>query len=244
MLKGCAGSISSKLSCIFNASFISGTVPSDWKVSRVTPIYKKGDASLASNYRPISLLPLVAKLQERIVHVALQDHLLSQKAISPSQFGFRPHSSTQEALVHMTQLWHQHLEDGGSSLCVFLDLAKAFDTVPHQGVISAVAKACVSGPALKWIADYLSGRRQFVVLEGASSSLASVTSGVPQGSILGPLLFLTIFDGIFRLPLSASSEITPMIPPTQRNSGTTATLNQLLLTLTPSTTGLCPVALN
>ena len=208
MLKGCAGSISSKLSCIFNASFISGTVPSDWKVSRVTPIYKKGDASLASNYRPISLLPLVAKLQERIVHVALQDHLLSQKAISPSQFGFRPHSSTQEALVHMTQLWHQHLEDGGSSLCVFLDLAKAFDTVPHQGVISAVAKACVSGPALKWIADYLSGRRQFVVLEGASSSLASVTLGVPQGSILGPLLFLTTFDGIFRLPLSASSEIT------------------------------------
>ena len=90
----------------------------------------------------------------------------------------------------------------------FFDLAKAFDTVPHQGVISAVAKACVSGPALKWIADYLSGRRQFVVLEGASSSLASVTSGVPQGSILGPLLFLTIFDGIFRLPLSASSEIT------------------------------------
>ena len=110
--------------------------------------------------------------------------------------------------VHMTQLWHQHLEDGGSSLCVFLDLAKAFDTVPHQGVISAVAKACVSGPALKWIADYLSGCRQFVVLEGASSSLASVTSGVPQGSILGPLLFLTTFDGIFRLPLSASSEIT------------------------------------
>ena len=157
-------------------------------MSRVTPVFKKGDTNLASNYRPISLLSLVAKVQERLVHSVLQDHLLSREAISSSQFGFRPQSSTQEALVHMTQLWHQHMEDGGSSLCVFLDL--------------------VTGKALMWISDYLSGRRQFVALEGESSPLAGVTSGVPQGSILGPLLFLASFDGIFRLPLSPSSEIT------------------------------------
>ena len=108
----------------------------------------------------------------------------------------------------MTQLWHQHMEDGSSSLCVFLDLAKAFDSVPHRRVISAISKSCVTGKALMWISDYLSGRRQFVALEGESSPLAGVTSGVPQGSILGPLLFLASFDGIFRLPLSPSSEIT------------------------------------
>ena len=98
----------------------------------------------------------------------------------------------------MTQMWHQHMEDGGSSLCVFLDLAKAFDSVPHQGILSTISKANVSGQALKWLADYLSGRRQFVVLEGSSSPPAMVTSGVPQGSILGPLLFIATFDGIFQ----------------------------------------------
>ena len=177
-------------------------------MSRVTPVFKKGDTNLASNYRPISLLSLVAKVQERLVHSVLQDLLLSREAISSSQFGFQPQSSTQEALVHMTQLWHQHMEDGGSSLCVFLDLAKAFDSVPHWRVISAISKACVTGKALMWISDYLSGRRQFVALEDESSPLAGVTSGVCQGSILGPLLFLASFDGIFCLPLSPSSEIT------------------------------------
>ena len=208
MLKSCAGSISSKLACIFSTSFSSGNIPRNWKVSRVTPVSKKGDTNLASNYYPISLLSLVAKVQERLVHSVLQDHLLSREAISSSQFGFRPQSSTQEALVHMTQLWHQHMEDGGSSLRVFLDLAKAFGSVPHRRVISAISMACVTGKALMWISDYLSGRRQFVALEGESSPLAGVTSGVPQGSILGPLLFLASVDGIFRLPLSPSGEIT------------------------------------
>ena len=207
MLKACSKTLCGRLSCIFNSSFSSGKVPTAWKTSRVTPIYKKGDPSLVQNYRPISLLSLIGKLQERLVHQVLMTHLLQQNAISPSQFGFRPGSSTQEALVSMTQVWHKHLEAGLSTACVFLDLAKAFDSVPHHGVISALSAAGVTNPLLGWFSDYLSNRRQFVALDGSTSFTCKVTSGVPQGSILGPLLFILTFDGIFRLPLSPGSNL-------------------------------------
>jgi len=88
--------------------------------------------------------------------------------------------------VHMTQKWHEQLDDNASVVCVFLDLAKAFDSMPHSGVVKEMASASVCGSALPWFTDYLSGRRPFVALKGASSQPAAVTSGVPQGSILGP----------------------------------------------------------
>ena len=199
--------ICGRLACLFNTSFISGKIPADWNISRITPILKRGDPSLVSNYRPISLLSLVAKLQEQIVHSSLQNHLLSCNAISDHQFGFRPKSSTQEALVHMTQQWHEHLDDNASTICIFLDLSKAFDSIPHSGVIKEIANAGVCGPALKWFSNYVTNRRQFVALEGVASSPAAVTSGVPQGSILGPLLFLVAFNGIFNTTLSAPSDL-------------------------------------
>lgn len=136
----------------------------------------------------------MGKLQERIVHNLLLDHLLDGKAISKSQFGFRPWSSTQEALISATQTWHRHMEDGCSTLCVFLDLAKAFDSVPHQGVIDALASSGVSGTLLRWFCNYLTNRLQRVVLQGSCSQFVKVPSGVPQGSILGPLLFFLTFN--------------------------------------------------
>ena len=120
MLKRCSMPICGRLACIFNASWSSGTVPSEWKVSRVTPIHKKRDTSLVKNYRPISLLSLVGKLQERLVHEVLLENLLKRNAISSRQFGFRPGSSTQESV---TPSWHEILESGNSTLCVFVDLA-------------------------------------------------------------------------------------------------------------------------
>ena len=99
------------------------------------------------NYRSISLLSLVEKLQERLVHNLLLNHLLDRGAVSPSQFGFRPGSSTQEALLSATQTWHKYMEDGFSTVCVFLDLAKAFDL---QGVIDAFASSGVCGSLLVW----------------------------------------------------------------------------------------------
>ena len=107
----------------------------------------------------------------------------------------------------MTQSWYQNMEAGLSTVCIFLDLAKAFDSVPHHGIMDALTEAGVSDPLLGWFRDYLTSRSQFVVLEGSASPPCAVTSGVPQGTILGPLHFILAFDGIFHLPLSSESNM-------------------------------------
>ncbi len=207
MLKGCAATISGHLAGIFNHSLSSGVVPAAWKVSRITPIPKTDDCSLACNFRPISLLSLVGKTQERLVHEALLEHLLETGFLSDRQFGFRPQSSTQEALLSLTKGWHEVMDSGGSVLCVFLDLAKAFDSVPHARIMMCLHDAGVRDPLLAWFHSYLTGRSQSVAVEGASSERATVTSGVPQGSILGPLLFLVAFNDIFAVSLSSDSSL-------------------------------------
>ena len=141
------------------------------------------------NYRPISLLPLPSKILERIIHNHLLNHLLSNNFLSPRQFGFRPGSSTQEALLFATHDWSCHLDKGSSVAAVFFYLSKAFDKVPHCQLLSALANAGVSGSLLHWFRSYLFNRFQRVVLDGHISEVHSVSSGVPQGSILGPLLF-------------------------------------------------------
>ena len=178
LLRCCAPAIADHLAAIFNCSLSSGQVPDEWKVSRITPIFKKGDVSSVTNYRPISLLSLVGKLLERVVHSALLDHCLSESVLSPSQFGFRPLSSTQEALLSLTRFWHNTMEGNGTNVCVFLDVAKAFDSVPHDRVVTALSRSGVSGSLLDWFRSYLTNRRQFVAVQGVSSSLAPVSSGV------------------------------------------------------------------
>ena len=116
--------------------------------------------------------------------------------------------SLEEALLSMTRFWHSTMEANGSNICVFLDLAKAFDSVPHDRVITSLSTAGVTGKLLQWFRSYLENRQQFVAIQGGTSSPAAVSSGVPQGSILGPLLFILVFDRIFRLGLSASTNLT------------------------------------
>ena len=159
-----------------------------------------------SNYHPISLLSLPSKLLERHIHNKLLDHLLSHALLSPTQFGFRPSSSTLEALISATSDWHVHLDSKADVAAVF-DLYKAFDTIPHPRIIDALRSVGVTGSLLKLFSNYLSHRHQRVVLDGQSSPLIEVTSGVLQGSILGPLLFIIYMDHINSVPLSPSTRI-------------------------------------
>ena len=207
MLKNTVFSISSTLCSLFNLSLSTGIVPSDWKSSNITPVFKSGNKNLVSNYRPISLLSIPSKLLERIVLNRLLAHLLTNSILSPRQFGFRPGSSTQEALLVATHDWQRLLDQGHSSAALFLDLSKAFDKVPHHKLLSSLSDVGVSGSLLSWFESYLSCRSQQVVLGGSSSTPLPVLSGVPQGSILGPLLFIIYVNSLANLHLSPGSSL-------------------------------------
>ena len=143
-----ASSISPFLHFLFNISLSSGKIPAAWKVSNVTPIFKSGYPALVKNYRPISLLSLVSKVLERLVHNVLIQHILSNGLLSDWQFWFHPGSSTIEAILACSHDWHDSMEQGGSSLCVFFDLSKAFDSLPHLLVLPSLERVGVCGSLL------------------------------------------------------------------------------------------------
>ena len=139
------------------------------------------------------------------MHNRLLKHLLENDLLSPSQFGFRPFSSTQEALVTATNDWHQYFDHGTETASIFFDLSKAFDVLPHPVILDALAKVGVHCPLYSWFKSWLSGRFQQVFLDGYTSQAASVSSGVPQGSILGPPLFILAVNPMTNVSLSINT---------------------------------------
>ena len=188
VLKEAAKELAPSLSSLFNYSLAYAVLPQDWKDATITPVYKKGDPCSPTNYRPISLLSVVSKVLERIVHTRLYKHL--EKHLPPHQSGFRKHDGTE---LQLTRLVHEisARRDGGQAvIACFFDLSKAFDRVWHEGLLAKLEHFGVAGPALSWLASYLSGRRQRVQVSDTMSGWLRVPAGVPQGSVLGPLLFL------------------------------------------------------
>lgn len=165
MLKGVLTlSLSSALADLFSLSLAASRVLSEWKLSNVTPIFKSGDHTLVTNYRPISLLSLSSKIMERLIHNALINHLLEHGLLSNKQFGFRSGSSTQEALLAATRDWHLALENRDSVACVFINISKAFDSLPHPLILQSLKRVGVTGSLYNWFVDYLTDRQQRVTL--------------------------------------------------------------------------------
>ena len=203
LLKNCASSIYLSLCDLFNKSLSLGKLPNEWKLSNIVPIPKKGPAEEVSNYRSISLLSLVSKVFERCVYNQLVSHISTQ--LHHLQFGFLRGKSTTSHLLHVLQDIHQALESRNQVDTVYLDFAKASDKVSHKLLLNKLHKFGIRGDLLSWFENYLSGRYQRVTVLGETSGTLPVLSGVPLGSILGPLLLLVYVND---LPHSISGEST------------------------------------
>jgi len=190
LLKDIKSEIAKPLTILFNKSLSEGCVPDDMKLAEVIPIFKAKNREHLNNYRPISLLPTFAKLIEKLVHKRLYNFLSSQSLFYPSQYGFRPQHSTNHAVHEFIDNTIQSVENKKHTLSVFLDLSKAFDTIDHTILINKLNWYGVRGRALDWFKSYLSRRKQYVQYYKSSSDTLTVPCGVPQGSVLGPLLFI------------------------------------------------------
>ena len=194
--KGVSKSISKPLSILMNRLFNEGIFPEAWKVANVIPIFKKGDKSLPSNYRPVALLSCLGKLQERIVFKNFYNVLIDNNLLYKYQSEFLPHHSTVFQLIDIYHNICKAFDINLFSCIVFCDVSKAFDRVWHRGVLFKLRQNGIDGKFLQWLNSYLTNRKQKVTLESCASTIKSILAGVPRGSVLGPLLFLVYINDI------------------------------------------------
>ena len=195
-LKELAEVLAEPITIIFQKSVSAGQHPRNWLDAVVSPIFKKGQRCLAENYRPVSLLCIISKVLESIVTPQIIKHVISNKLASTQQHGFTKGKSTTTNLLEALNIWSEAMMHDIPIDILFLDYAKAFDSVPHERLLKQVQSFGIHGQALQWIKSFLTNRRQRVRANGELSEFKPVLSGVPQGSILGPVLFTLYVNDI------------------------------------------------
>ena len=190
VLKILSAVIGKPLEILFNASFSTGIVPSSLKLANVIPVYKKDSQFCLCNYRPISLLSIFNKLLEKLICCRLLDFLEKEKIFYDKQFGFRTKHSTDHAVLSIIDKIQRAIDDRDFSCGIFLDLSKAFDTVDHTILIKKLECYGIRGNAKNWFTSYLSNRQKTVTVNKITSNPTTISCGIPQGSVLGPVLFL------------------------------------------------------
>ena len=190
IIQKCYSVINEPLFHIFKKSINTGIFPDALKLANITPILKSGDESTLSNYRPISVLPAFSKILERIMYNRIYKYISKNNILYNKQFGFQNNTSIEHALLQMIDDMSNAFKRGELTLGIFIDLSKAFDTVNHKILLEKLKLYGINGTHHDWLSSYLNHRKQFISFNNKSTLQANITCGVPQGSILGPLLFL------------------------------------------------------
>ena len=196
ILKEVSSEVTPVLHTSSTSHYLQAIVPVDWKLANIFPLHKKRPRDYAENYRPISLTSVCPKILEHIVYSGISKHLENNHILSPRQHGFQPGFSCETQLVLAIDDWARTLDRGHETDIAIFDFSKAFDSVPHRRLITKLDYYGIRGNTQQWITSFLSDRSQCVLLNGTCSPPLPVISGVPEGTVLGPLLFLLCINDI------------------------------------------------